>query len=87
MTGLHFWAARDCASTVGLDEEQTRKNLREQEKRDSDQGKLGFESKWYVTPSGLSGAFPTGSPPAGATSCAGPLGRAFLIPRPLSVVG
>jgi putative transposase len=45
MTGLHFWAAGYRVSTVGLDEEQIRKYIREQEKRDSDQGELGFESK------------------------------------------
>ena len=45
MTGLHFWAAGYCVSTVGLDEEQIRKYIREQEKRDSGQGELGFESE------------------------------------------
>jgi putative transposase len=45
MTGLHFWAAGYCVSTVGLDEEQTRKYIREQEKLDSGQGELGFASE------------------------------------------
>jgi putative transposase len=45
MTGLHFWAAGYCVSTVGMDEEQIRKYIREQEKRDSGQGELGFESE------------------------------------------
>ena len=34
MTGLHFWATGYCVSTVGLDEEQIRRYVREQEKRD-----------------------------------------------------
>ena len=33
MTGLHFWAAGYCVSTVGLDEERIRQYIREQEKR------------------------------------------------------
>ena len=42
VTGLHFWATGYCVSTVGLDEESIRKYIREQEKRDSDQGTLDF---------------------------------------------
>ena len=34
MTGLHFWATGYCVSTVGLDEQQIRKYVREQEKND-----------------------------------------------------
>ncbi len=43
--GRAFWARGYCVSTVGLDEEQTRQYIREQEKlqRDSDQGELDFE--------------------------------------------
>ena len=40
MTGLHFWAPGYCVSTVGLDEEQIRKYIREQEKLESRQGDL-----------------------------------------------
>jgi len=40
MSGLHFWAAGYCVSTVGLDEEQVRRHIREQEKKDSGQGEL-----------------------------------------------
>ena len=40
MTGLHFWAVGYWVSTVGRDEEQVRKYIREQEKWDDDQGKL-----------------------------------------------
>ena len=34
MTGLHFWATGYCVSTVGLDEQQVREYVRNQEKRD-----------------------------------------------------
>jgi putative transposase len=34
MTGLHFWATGYCVSTVGLDEQQVRQYVRDQEKRD-----------------------------------------------------
>ena len=40
MSGLHFWATGYCVSTVGLDEEQVRRYIREQEKKDSGQGEL-----------------------------------------------
>lgn len=40
MTGLHFWAVGYWVSTVGRDEEQVRRYIREQEKWDEDQGKL-----------------------------------------------
>ena len=40
MTGLHFWATGYWVSTVGLDEDQVRQYIREQEKEDDDQGKL-----------------------------------------------
>ena len=40
MTGLHFWATGYSVSTVGLDEEQIRRYVREQEKRQSGQGDL-----------------------------------------------
>ena len=40
MSGLHFWAAGYCVSTVGLDEEKIRRYIREQEKKDSGQGEL-----------------------------------------------
>ncbi len=40
MTGLHFWATGYCVSTVGLDEEQVRKYIREQAKLAERQGEL-----------------------------------------------
>ena len=40
MSGLHFWATGYCVSTVGLDEKQVRRYIREQEKKDSGQGEL-----------------------------------------------
>ena len=40
MTGLHFWAAGYWVSTVGRDEDAVRKYIREQEDRDSQQGRL-----------------------------------------------
>jgi len=45
MTGLHFWAAGYCVSTVGLDETAIRKYIREQERLDGDQRELGFEQE------------------------------------------
>ncbi len=43
MTGLHFWAAGYCVSTVGLDEARVRQYIREQEQLESRQGELDFE--------------------------------------------
>jgi putative transposase len=43
MTGLHFWAAGYSVSTIGLDEDQIRKYVREQEERDSGQGDLDLK--------------------------------------------
>ena len=45
LLGRAFWARGYCVSTVGLDEEQTRQYIRDQEKlqRDLDQGEFGFE--------------------------------------------
>jgi putative transposase len=43
MTGLHFWARGYCVSTVGLDEEQIRRYIQEQDKLDSDQGTLDLK--------------------------------------------
>ena len=40
MTGLSFWAKGYSVSTVGLDEQQIRQYVQDQEKRDSGQGKL-----------------------------------------------
>ena len=40
MTGLHFWATGYWVSTVGRDEETIREYIREQEKRDNQQGEL-----------------------------------------------
>ena len=43
--GRSFWARGSCVSTVGLDEEQIRRYIREQEKlqRDQDQGELNLD--------------------------------------------
>lgn len=43
MTGLHFWAAGYCVSTVGLDEARVRQYIREQEALENRQGELDFE--------------------------------------------
>lgn len=43
MTGLHFWSTGYCVSTVGLNEEQIRKSIREQEKLESGQGDLDLK--------------------------------------------
>ena len=40
--GKHFWARGYCVSTVGLDEEQIRRYIREQEKLDAGQNVLDF---------------------------------------------
>ena len=42
MTGLHFWARGYCVSTVGMNEEEIREYIRNQEKLDSDQPTLDF---------------------------------------------
>jgi putative transposase len=44
MTGLSFWSVGYCVSTVGLDEETIKKYIREQEKLESGQEALDFES-------------------------------------------
>jgi putative transposase len=41
--GKHFWATGYCVSTVGLDEQQIRQYIREQEKFESGQNVLDFE--------------------------------------------
>ena len=43
MTGLHFWARGYCVSTVGLDEEQIRRYIQEQDKLESGQGDLDLQ--------------------------------------------
>ena len=43
MTGLHFWAAGYCVSTVGLDEARVRQSIREQEELERRQGEFGFD--------------------------------------------
>jgi len=43
MTGLHFWANGYCVSTVGLNEAQVRKYIREQEILESGQGDLDLK--------------------------------------------
>jgi hypothetical protein len=64
MTGLHFWSAGYCVSTVGLDEVRVRQYIREQDELDRRQGEL----------SGPSGALLTSGPPTGATSRERPQG-------------
>ena len=41
--GKHFWAEGYCVSTVGLDEQEIRKYIREQEKAETDQNVLDFD--------------------------------------------
>lgn len=41
--GMHFWSAGYCVSTVGLDEQQIRQYIRDQEKPETSQGHLRFE--------------------------------------------
>ncbi len=43
MTGLHFWAAGYCMSTVGMDEARVRQYIREQDELGRRQGELNFE--------------------------------------------
>ena len=43
LTGLHFWAAGYCVSTVGLDEDRVRRYIREQEELERRQGEFDFE--------------------------------------------
>ena len=43
MTGLHFWAAGYCVSTVGLDEARVRQYIREPEELERRQGELDLE--------------------------------------------
>ena len=43
VTGMHFWATGYCVSTVGLDEEQIRQYIREQEKLETGQNRLDLE--------------------------------------------
>ena len=42
-TGLHFWARGYCVSTVGLNEEDIRRYIREQEDFDQNQSRLEFK--------------------------------------------
>jgi putative transposase len=42
-TGLHFWARGYYVSTVGLNEDEVRKYIREQEEADKKQGDLEFK--------------------------------------------
>ncbi len=43
VTGLHFWAAGYCVSTVGLDEARVGQYIREQEELERRQGELNLE--------------------------------------------
>ena len=43
MFGRSFWARGYCVSTVGLDEAEVRRYVREQEDRDKGQGELSFD--------------------------------------------
>ena len=42
LSGLRFWSRGYCVSTVGLDEETIRKDIRDQEKVDKQQLDLDF---------------------------------------------
>ena len=42
-TGMHFWARGYCVSTVGLNEEEIRRYIREQEEFDQHQSRLEFK--------------------------------------------
>ena len=43
--GKHFWAVGYCVSTVGLDEEQIRRYIQEQEKLETGQNALDFDEE------------------------------------------
>lgn len=43
MTGLHFWAAGSCVSTVGLDEARVRQYIREHEELERRQGQFDID--------------------------------------------
>jgi putative transposase len=43
MTGLHFWAAGYCVSTVGLNEARVRQSIREQDELENRQSELNLE--------------------------------------------
>ena len=43
MTGLHFWTAGYCVSTVGLEEARVRQYIREQEEMEQRQGEFHFD--------------------------------------------
>ena len=45
MTGLNFWAKGYCVSTVGLDAEEVRREIQDQEKRDSGQPAFDFDAE------------------------------------------
>jgi putative transposase len=62
MTGLHFWAAGYCVSTVGLDETRVRQYIPEQEELERRQGEFDLE-KSLRPRRGL----PDTKPPTGAT--------------------
>ena len=59
MTGLHFWSAGYCVSTIGLNGETIRRYVREQDRRDGnidDQQEAPFEQH-LTAPTGLSPRF------------------------------
>ena len=83
MTGLHFWAAGDCVSTVGLDEARIRQYIRGQEELERRQGEFDFDGSLrprrglpdVVAPRGSvprtpapKGGFTTRSAPSGGPS-------------------
>jgi putative transposase len=43
MTGVHFWAAGYCVSTVGVEEARVRQYLREQEEIEQRPGEFQFD--------------------------------------------
>jgi len=43
--GKHFWAEGYCVSTVGLEEKEIRRYIREQEKAETNQNVLEFDKE------------------------------------------
>jgi putative transposase len=43
VTGLHFWSRGYCVSTVGLDEQTVRRDIRDQEKLEKQQMDIDFK--------------------------------------------
>ena len=80
MTGLHFWAAGYCVSTVGPDEGRIRQYIREQEELERRQGEFDFDEPprprrglpHVVAPKGSDSCVP--APKGGYTTRSAPSG-------------